>query len=138
MEWVYTDEVKDHFINPRNVFLDEEKFVYNASGKSGNIKCGDEMAFYLFVDDSTKVIKDCRWKTYGCASAIASTSVLSEKIKGMTIYDAYKITPKEIVDTLKGLPAHKIHCSVLGDDALRVAIDDYCSKNGINIKTQKK
>jgi nitrogen fixation NifU-like protein len=128
-DWLYSDTVKEHFTNPRNVFLeDEDSFSYNAKGQTGNIKCGDQMLMLLKIDND--VITDVRWRTYGCASAIASTSMLSETIKGMTIEDAYKIRPEDLVEKLGGLPSYKIHCSVLGDKALRAAIDDYLSKTG--------
>jgi len=126
--WLYSDVVKEHFTNPKNVFNPEEGFPYNAEGMTGNIKCGDQMLFMLRVEGD--VIKDVRWKTYGCASAIASTSMLSEVVKGMTIKQAYNIKPNDIVAKLGGLPDNKIHCSVLGDKALRAAIDDYLAKNG--------
>jgi nitrogen fixation NifU-like protein len=127
--WLYSDTVKDHFVNPRNVLLDDESaFPADARGETGNIKCGDEMLMLLRIKDD--VITDVRWKTYGCASAIASTSMLSETIKGMTIADAYNIKPEDLVQKLGGLPENKIHCSVLGDKALRTAIDDYLAKTG--------
>ena len=100
----------------------EESWPHDARGIVGNIKCGDQMLILLRITDD--VITDVRWKTYGCASAIASTSILSEAIKGMKIEDAYKLRPQDIVSKLGGLPAQKIHCSVLGDKALRAAIDD--------------
>lgn len=126
--WIYSDTVKDHFTNPKNVFNNEDEFVHNAEGLTGNIKCGDQMMFMLNIENDT--IKDVRWKTYGCASAIASTSMLSEVIKGMTIKEAYNIKPEDIVKKLDGLPSNKIHCSVLGDKALRAAIDNYLDNNG--------
>jgi nitrogen fixation NifU-like protein len=128
-DWLYSDTVKDHFTNPRNViFGDESVFPYNAKGLTGNIRCGDQMLMLLKIEDD--IITDVRWKTYGCASAIASTSMLSETIKGMNIRDAYNIKPEDLVQKLGGLPENKIHCSVLGDKALRTAIDDYLSKTG--------
>jgi len=128
-DWLYSDTVKEHFTNPRNVLLDDEStFAYNAKGQTGNIKCGDQMLMLLIIEDD--VITDVRWKTYGCASAIASTSMLSEIIKGMKIEDAYKIRPEDLVAKLGGLPSFKIHCSVLGDKALRAAIDNYLEKTG--------
>jgi nitrogen fixation NifU-like protein len=127
--WVYSDTVKDHFVNPRNVlFEDESKWPCDGRGLTGNLKCGDQMLMLLRIKDDK--ITDCRWKTYGCASAIASTSMLSENIKGMTIEQAYKVKPDDIVKLLGGLPEHKIHCSVLGDKALRAAIDDFLEKHG--------
>ena len=128
-DWFYSDTVKDHFTNPRNVLLeDESAFPANGRGQTGNIKCGDQMLMLLDIQDD--VIADVRWKTYGCASAIASTSMLSEIIKGMNIKDAYCIKPEDLVKKLGGLPEYKIHCSVLGDKALRAAIDDYLAKQG--------
>lgn len=132
--WLYSDIVKDHFMNPRNILRDDENFVADGVGITGNIKCGDEMQFLIQVDKQKGVITDCRWRTYGCASAIASTSVLSEMVKGMKLEDAYRITPKDVVKNLGSLPEHKIHCSVLGDKALRAAIDDYYRRNGMNEK----
>jgi nitrogen fixation NifU-like protein len=128
-EWLYSETVKDHFTSPRNVLLeDEDVFAPDAKGQTGNIKCGDQMLMLLKIKDD--IITDVRWKTYGCASAIASTSMLSETIKGMNIEDAYKIRPEDLVKKLGGLPSFKIHCSVLGDKALRTAIDDYLTKTG--------
>jgi len=129
-EWLYSDVVKDHFMNPKNVLSEEESAWPNdGRGIVGNIKCGDQMLILLRIKDRT--ITDVRWKTYGCASAIASTSILSEAIKGMSIDDAYTLKPEDIVAKLGGLPANKIHCSVLGDKALRSAIDDYLEKNSL-------
>jgi len=128
-DWLYSDTVKDHFTNPRNVLNEEESsFSADGKGKTGNIKCGDEMLMLLKIKDD--IITDVRWKTYGCASAIASTSMLSETIKGMNIKEAYSIRPEDLVEKLGGLPSYKIHCSVLGDKALRSAIDDYLTKQG--------
>jgi len=128
-DWLYSDTVKDHFTHPRNVLMEgEASFPADGRGQTGNIKCGDQMLMLLRISDD--VITDVRWKTYGCASAIASTSMLSEIIKGMDIKDAYKIKPEDLVKKLGGLPDYKIHCSVLGDRALRVAIDDYLTKQG--------
>ena len=127
--WLYSDTVKEHFVNPRNVLLDDESsFPADARGETGNIRCGDQMVMLLQIKDD--VITGVRWKTYGCASAIASTSMLSETVKGMNIADAYKIRPEDLVEKLGGLPENKIHCSVLGDKALRAAIDDYLAKTG--------
>ncbi|GMO45744.1 MAG: iron-sulfur cluster assembly scaffold protein [Termitinemataceae bacterium] len=129
MDWLYSDTVKKHFENPQNVLLeDESTFDNNGRGQTGNIKCGDQMMMLLKIEDD--IIKDVRWKTYGCASAIASTSMLSEVIKGMSIKDAYNVKPEDLVQKLGGLPDNKIHCSVLGDKALRAAIDDYLARTG--------
>ena len=132
--WLYSEKVKDHFMNPRNIMLDDKDFEYDSKGKTGDIKCGDEMLFYLKVDPETLTITDCRWKTFGCASAIASTSALSEMIKGMSLEDAYNITNVEIIEALGGLPDNKVHCSVLGDKALREAIDNYYRDHGMEDK----
>jgi nitrogen fixation NifU-like protein len=126
--WLYSDTVKEHFMNPRNVLLDDESFSADARGEMGNIRCGDQMLMLLQIKDD--IITDVRWKTYGCASAIASTSILSETIKGMNIADAYNIKPEDLAAKLGGLPESKIHCSVLGDKALRAAIDDFLQKTG--------
>lgn len=129
-DWLYSDVVKDHFVNPKNV-LEEDEASWPCDGRGivGNIRCGDQMLILLRIVDG--VISEVRWKTYGCASAIASTSILSEAIKGMKIEDAYKMKPEDIVSKLGGLPSNKIHCSVLGDKALRSAIDDYLEKNNL-------
>lgn len=134
--WAYSDRVKEHFINPRNILLDDQEFDYDARGMVGNVMCGDQMVMYIKVDSENLIITDCKWKTYGCASAIASTSVLSEMVKGMTLEKAYTITPKDIVRELGGLPDRKIHCSVLGDKALRAAIDDYYRNHDMEDKVK--
>lgn len=136
--WVYTDKLKEHFMNPRNVLQDEDENTYDARGVVGNIKCGDEMMVVLKVNKEKGTITDCKWKTYGCASAIASTSILSEMVKGMTLDEAYHLSPKDLAKELGGLPEHKIHCSVLGDKALRAAINDYYIKNGMEDKVKKR
>ncbi|MCK4806284.1 MAG: iron-sulfur cluster assembly scaffold protein [Candidatus Aegiribacteria sp.] len=129
--WLYSEKVKDHFMNPRNIMFNDEDFEYDAMGKTGNIKCGDEMIFYLKIDPETLIITDCRWKTFGCASAIASTSVLSEMIKGMSLDDTYNISNVDIMEELGGLPDNKVHCSVLGDKALQEAINNYYITHGM-------
>lgn len=136
-DWVYTDIVKDHFMHPRNVLSETENFQDNGKGIVGNIKCGDQMMVMIKVDPQTNTITDCRWKTYGCASAIASTSILSEMIKGMSLDAAYALSPKDIAKQLGSLPDHKIHCSVLGDKALRAAINDYYIRSGQKEKIKR-
>ena len=126
-EWVYTDTVKDHFMNPRNIWKEGEDFTPDGVGEVGSLACGDQMRVGIKVKDGK--IADLRWLTYGCASAIASTSMMSEMAIGMSLEDAYHLSPKQIMDSLGGLPEHKFHCSVLGDKALRAAIDDYLEKN---------
>ena len=129
-DWIYSEVVKEHFMNPKNVLMEDEKeWPCDGRGIVGNLKCGDQMLILIRVSDGK--ITDCRWKTYGCASAIASTSILSEAIKGMPIEEAYRLKPQDIVAKLGGLPENKIHCSVLGDKALRAAIDDYLEKKGL-------
>ena len=136
--WAYTDKVKDHFVNPRNVLEDEDGYPADGKGVVGNIKCGDEMMVVIRVDGEKGTITECKWKTYGCASAIASTSVLSEMVKGVALEDAYRLSPKEIMAELGSLPEHKVHCSVLGDKALRAAINDYYARNGMREKVVEK
>lgn len=136
MDWVYSEKVKDHFTNPRNILGDIENYDHAGKGITGNIKCGDEMLFVIKVDKKKGIITDCKWKTFGCASAIASTSMLSEMVTGMKLEEAYKLRPKDILQKLGGLPDRKIHCSVLGDKALRAAIDDYYRRNGMEDKIQ--
>lgn len=122
--WVYSDIVKEHFLNPRNFLMgDETKYICDTKGTAGNPICGDQMTMFLKIKDNR--IIDIKWKTYGCASAIASTSALSELAKGKTLDDALKITADEIANYLGGLPKHKFHCSVLGHEALEKAISDY-------------
>lgn len=128
-DWVYTDTVKDHFMHPRNVWEDDT-FAYDGFGQVGSLACGDQMRVGIVVSDGK--ITDLKWQTYGCASAIASTSMMSEIVIGMTLKEAYHLTPSMITDRLGGLPQHKFHCSVLGDKALRAAIDNYLETHGMD------
>lgn len=132
--WAYTEIVKDHFLNPRNFLMgDETNWLADGEGVVGNPICGDQMLVKIRVRKSpetdTEIISDIAWKTYGCASAIASTSALSELAKGRTLESAQNISAKEICDFLGGLPEHKFHCSVLGHEALAKAITNYKEKN---------
>ncbi len=136
-EWVYTEKLKEHFMHPKNILMDEKDYPADGKGIVGNVKCGDQMMMYIQVNKDEGTITECKWKTYGCASAIASTSILSEMVKGMKVEDAYHISPKDITKELGGLPEHKIHCSVLGDKALRAAINDYYTQNGMADKVVK-
>lgn len=127
--WFYSDIVKEHFFNPKNFIHGEiEEKNYNALGKIGSPACGDELRVWLKIDEETERIKDFRWKTFGCGSAIASTSITSVMVTendGLTIEEARKIKPQDIMARLGGLPTRKFHCSVLCDKALRDAINDY-------------
>ena len=129
--WMYSEMVKDHFFHPRNIFREDEGFLADGMGEVGSPACGDIMRLLVQVDPKTDKITACRWSTFGCASAIASTSMLSEMITengGMEIEKALKLSPKQILERLGGLPTQKVHCSVLGDQALRVALYDYFKK----------
>ena len=123
---LYTDTVMDHFMHPRNVGE-----VKNPSGvgEVGNAKCGDIMKMYLDIEND--VIRDVKFETFGCGSAIASSSMATEMIKGKTVDEALALTNKEVVEALGGLPAHKLHCSVLAEEAVKSAVKDYYDKNGI-------
>ncbi|HKL58607.1 MAG TPA: iron-sulfur cluster assembly scaffold protein [Sphaerochaeta sp.] len=125
-QWVYSPVVKDHFMNPRNTWVEDEDFTYDGIGEVGSLACGDQMRIAIQVKDD--VIVDLRWLTYGCASAIASTSMMSEMVMGMGLEEAYNLSPAAITEALGGLPDHKFHCSVLGDKGLRAAIDDFLAK----------
>ena len=127
--WVYSDVVKEHFLRPHNFLMgDESKYEYDAEGIVGNPICGDQMKMFLKIDKKTGKIKEAKWKTYGCASAIASTSALSDLVVGKTLDEALKITADDINNFLGGLPPNKFHCSVLGHDALKDAIENYRKK----------
>ena len=130
--WIYSNTVKDHFFNPRNFMKDEDekKFKEDGLGYVGSPECGDMMKIWIKIDKEKDIITDIKWSTFGCASAIASTSVMSEMVKGMKLDKAMKITPQDIMKELGGLPKIKVHCSVLGDKALRAAINDYYKRSG--------
>ncbi len=136
-EWVYTEKLKEHFERPKNILQGDDTDSFDGVGMEGNLQCGDQMLVAIKVDRDKGVITDCKWKTYGCASAIASTSILSEMVKGMPLDQAFNISPKEVARELGGLPEHKIHCSVLGDKALRAAINNYYVRNGMEDRVRK-
>jgi len=125
--WIYSKVVEDHFFNPRNVLLDDDReSEFDAVGVIGSPACGDVMKVWLKIKNDK--ITDFKWKTFGCASAIASTSILSEMAIGKTLDQANALSAKDIIDALGGLPPKKIHCSIMGDRALRLAIEDYRGK----------
>ena len=123
---LYTETVMDHFMNPRNVGEIENP---DGVGEVGNAKCGDIMKMYLKIENN--VIVDVKFETFGCGSAIASSSMATEMIKGKTIEEALAVTNKQVVEALGGLPAHKLHCSVLAEESIKAAVKDYYDKNGI-------
>ena len=123
---LYSDIVMDHFMHPRNV---GEIPDADGVGQVGNAKCGDIMKMYLKIRDN--VIQDVKFETFGCGSAIASSSMATEMIKGKTVDEALAVTNRQVVDALGGLPAHKLHCSVLAEESIKSAVKDYYDRNGI-------
>ena len=121
---LYSEKVMDHFRNPRNVGVIEDA---DGVGEVGNAKCGDIMKMYLKIEDD--VITDVKFETFGCASAVASSSMATELIKGKPLDEALELTNKAVAEALDGLPAYKMHCSVLAEEAIKNAIDDYYSKH---------
>lgn len=124
---IYTEKVMDHFEHPRNV---GEIPDANGVGEVGNAKCGDIMKMYLKIENN--IITDVKFKTYGCGSAIATSSIATEMIKGHSVDEALDLSNKAVVEALGGLPAHKIHCSVLAEQAVKAAISDYYVRQGID------
>ncbi|MCD8045138.1 MAG: Fe-S cluster assembly scaffold protein NifU [Clostridiales bacterium] len=124
---LYSEKVMDHFQNPRNVGKIEDA---DGVGEVGNAKCGDIMKMYLKIDEN-QVITDCKFNTFGCGSAIATSSMATELIKGKKVSEALELSNRAVVEALDGLPAHKIHCSVLAEEAVKAAVKDYYDKNGI-------
>ena len=129
---LYSDKVMDHFRNPRNVGKIENA---DGVGEVGNAECGDIMKMYLKIDDG--IITDVKFNTFGCGSAIATSSIATEMIKGKSVEEALTLTNKAVVEALDGLPAHKIHCSVLAEEAVKAAVKNYYDKNGIEYDKEK-
>ena len=126
----YSQKVMDHFMNPHNV---GEIANPDGVGEAGNPKCGDIMKIYLKVNPDTQIIEDVKFKTFGCASAIASSSMATDMIKGRTIEDAWNLTNNAVAEALDGLPPIKMHCSVLAEEAIHTALNDYRAKHGMEI-----
>ena len=125
---LYSEKVMDHFRNPRNVGVIEDA---DGVGEVGNPVCGDIMKIYLKINDE-QVINDVKFETFGCGSAIASSSMATELIKGKPLSEALQLTNKAVTEALDGLPPHKLHCSVLAEEAIKSAVKDYYDKNGID------
>ena len=129
---LYSEKVMDHFMHPRNVGTIEDA---NGVGEVGNAKCGDIMKIYLKIENY--IIEDVKFETFGCGSAIASSSMATEMIKGKSIYEAMDLTNKAVAEALDSLPAHKMHCSVLAEEAIKNALKDYFDKNNIPYDHEK-
>ena len=129
---IYSDKVMDHFMNPRNVGKIEDA---DGVGEVGNAKCGDIMKIYLKIEDDT--VTDVKFNTFGCGSAIASSSMATELIKGKKLDEVLELTNKAVVEALDGLPAVKLHCSVLAEEAVKAALKDYYDKNSIEYDAEK-
>lgn len=126
--WLYSEIVKDHFFNPRNILIDDATYESDGIGIVGSPACGDMMVVWIRVDRNEERVTECVWRTFGCASAIASTSMMSVMATengGMSLRDAKRLMPEAILERLGGLPDRKYHCSVLGHQALREAVLDY-------------
>ena len=132
---MYSEKVMDHFTHPRNVGE-----IENASGVGtvGNAKCGDIMRIFLDIDDETHIIKDCKFKTFGCGAAVATSSMATELVMGKTIEEAMEVTNKAVMEALDGLPPVKIHCSLLAEEAIHAALWDYATKHNITIEGLEK
>ena len=126
---LYSEKVMDHFRNPRNIGSIENA---DGIGEVGNGKCGDIMKIYLKIDDDK--VTDVKFETFGCGSAIASSSMATELIKGKPLAEVMKLTNRAVTEALDGLPTHKLHCSVLAEEAIRAAVEDYCKKNNLDVE----
>ncbi len=127
----YSKKVMDHFMNPRNMGEIEDA---SGVGTVGNAKCGDIMRIYLDIDPESRIIKECRFKTFGCGAAVASSSMATELVKGKHIQEALQITNKAVMEALDGLPPVKVHCSLLAEEAIHAALWDYAQKEHIVIE----
>ena len=127
---MYSEKVMDHFTNPRNVGEIEDA---SGVGTVGNAKCGDIMRIYLDIDEN-QVIKDVKFKTFGCGAAVATSSMATELVMGKTVNEALKVTNKAVMEALDGLPPAKVHCSLLAEEAIHAALWDYAQKNGLEIE----
>ena len=132
---MYSEKVMDHFQHPRNVGE-----IENASGVGtvGNAKCGDIMRMFLDIDDKTHIIKECKFKTFGCGAAVATSSMATEMVIGKTVQEALEVTNVAVMEALDGLPPVKVHCSLLAEEAIHAALWDYAEKNGIKIEGLEK
>ncbi|MCL2575315.1 MAG: Fe-S cluster assembly scaffold protein NifU [Defluviitaleaceae bacterium] len=128
---MYTEKVMDYFMNPRNMGEIEDA---SAVGLVGNAKCGDIMKMFLDIDDETGIIRNAKFKTFGCGAAVATSSISTEMIIGKTIHEALAVTNASVTEALDGLPPLKVHCSVLAEEAIRSALWDYAQKKGITIE----
>ena len=128
---MYSEKVMDHFQHPRNVGEIEDA---SGVGTVGNAKCGDIMRMFLDIDDETHIIKECKFKTFGCGAAVATSSMATELVKGKTVQEALEVTNKAVMEALDGLPPVKVHCSLLAEEAIHAALWDYAEKNGIKIE----
>ena len=128
---MYSEKVMDHSQHPRNVGEIEDA---SGVGTVGNAKCGDIMRMFLDIDDETHIIKECKFKTFGCGAAVATSSMATEMVKGKTIEEAMQITNKAVMEALDGLPPVKVHCSLLAEEAIHAALWDYAQKHGIVIE----
>ena len=126
---MYSEKVMDHFQNPRNVGEIEDA---SGVGTVGNAKCGDIMRIYLDIDEN-RIIRDCKFKTFGCGAAVATSSMATELVKGKSVQEAMEVTNKAVMDALDGLPPVKVHCSLLAEEAIHAALWDYAKKNNIEI-----
>lgn len=131
---MYSEKVMDHFEHPRNVGEIEDA---SGVGTVGNAKCGDIMRIYLDIDEN-QIIKDVKFKTFGCGAAVATSSMATEMVKGKTVQEAMEVTNKAVMEALDGLPPVKVHCSLLAEEAIHAALWDYAQKNGITIEGLQK